>query len=356
MASRGRGEDDRFAHLCRGGPVERIRVHAGHSWGPMPLTVSGHVLDAEAGDLAVHLRYGFEDERSVEPGSRSDLESGPRRWVGINRLQAPLLADDAASLMGYVEFPQLRSDLTRELVNESIQALYLIWMSASARRAEDKGRGIPFDESLRQLNRIAEEAGPIGVWEGDIKEILNLGREIPGAVSGLRLEAAAGLAIPRHFHQVNAFMHFTPAGGEESLEVAVVWRDAGHEQTAVDLRLGDLPGRSRTEGTWSAVQEVFGPARTEEIQVAAEWLAAIERGAHEFVFVQTFHVVQRIMAAARTGQPPGGHQVVWNRSEGTRRSALAHLNQWVQEVYPQWAGPREARRQVRAPRTSDRRT
>jgi hypothetical protein len=140
------------------------------------------------------------------------------------------------------------------------------------------------------------------------------------------------------------------------LEVAVVWRDAGGEQTAVDLRLGDLPGRSPTEGTWNAVQEIFGPARTDAIQVAAEWLAAIERGAHEFVFVRTFHVVQRITAAARAGQPPGGHQVAWNRSEGTRRSALARLNLWVREVYPQWAGPRDGQSQIGTPRTSDRRT
>ena len=42
----------------------------------MPLTASGHVLDAEAGDLALHLWYGFEDERSLEPDSRDDLESG----------------------------------------------------------------------------------------------------------------------------------------------------------------------------------------------------------------------------------------------------------------------------------------
>jgi hypothetical protein len=350
-----RDEDDRFAHLCGGGPVDRIRIAAGHSWAPMPLTATGHVLDAEVGDLALHLRYGFEDERSMEPGSRHDLESGPRRWVGINGEQAPLLADDASSLMGYVEFPQLRSDISRELVNESIQALYLIWMSAAARRAGDKGRGIPMAESLRHLNRIAEEAGPIGAWEGDIKEILSLGREIPGAVSGLRLEPAHGLAIPRHFHQVNAYMHFTPAGGEESLEVGVEWRDAGGEQTAVDLRLGDLPGRSHTEGTWNVVQEIFGPARTEAIQVAAEWLAAIERGAHEFVFVRTFHVVQRIRAAARAGQPPGGDQVVWNRSEGTRRSALAHLNLWVRDVHPQWAGPLDGRGQGQVPRTSDRR-
>jgi hypothetical protein len=206
-----RDEDDRFGHLCGGGPIDRIRIAAGHSWAPMPITASGHVLDAEVGDLALHLRYGFEDERSMEPGSRNDLESGPRRWVGINGEQAPLLADDASSLMGYVEFPQLRSDMTRELVNESIQALYLIWMSAAARRAGDKGRGITMAESLRHLNRIAEEAGPIGTWEGDIKEILTLGREIPGAVSDLRLEPAHGLAIPRHFHQVNAYMHFTPA-------------------------------------------------------------------------------------------------------------------------------------------------
>ena len=188
-----------------------------------------------------------------------------------------------------------------------------------------------------------------------MKEILSLGLEIPGAVSGLRLEPANGLAMPRHFHEVNASMHFTPDGGKDSLELAVLWRDAGGGRAAVNLRLGDLPGGVRTEGSWSAVEEHFGRARTDAIQVAAEWLAAIERGAHEFVFAQTFHVVQRITAAARAGQPPGGDHVVRNRSEGTRRSALAHLNLWVQQVYPQWAGPHALRDQDRASRTSDRR-
>jgi hypothetical protein len=351
----GVADDDRFAHLCRGGGLERLEFRAGHLWAPIPLAVSGHVLDAEAGDLAVGLRYGFEDDRSEEPGSPEDLESGPRRWVTVNGAQAPLLADDAASLLGYVEFPQLRSDMTRELVNESIQALYLIWTAAAGRRAADKSRGIPYAESLLKLNRIAEAAGRMGAWEGDIKEVLGLGSELPGAISGLRLETAQGLAIPRHFHEVNAYMHFTPAGGDDSLEVAIVWRDTGGEQAAVDLRLAGLPDRARTEGSWNVVQEIFGPTRTQVIQVAAEWLAAVERGAHEFVFAQTFYVVQRIMAASRGGHSPGGDAVVWNRSEGTRRSALAHVNRWVADVCPQWAGLRAGNGPLdREPRTSDR--
>ena len=333
-----RADDERFAYLCRGGAMERVEIRAGHPWAPVPVAVRGHVLDADAGDLALDLRYGFEDDRSEEPGSREDLESGPRRWVRVNGSQAPLLADDASSLMGYVEFPQLKSDTTRELVNESIQALYLIWMAAAGRRAADKSRGIPCAESLRHLNRIAAAAGGIKAWEGDLKGVLRLGRDLPGAVSGLRLEPAQGLPIPRHFHEVNAFMHFTPDGGEDSLDVGVVWRDAGGERAAVDLRLGGLPDTARTKGSWSVVQEIFGPTRTQVIQVAAEWLAAVERGVHEFVFAQTFHVVQRILAATRAGQSPGGDEVVWNRSEGTRRSALAYVDLWVQDICPQWAG------------------
>jgi hypothetical protein len=348
-------DDDRFAHLCGGGALERVEIHSGHSWAPVPLGVYGHVLDAEAGDVALELRYGFEDDRSEEPASREDLEGGPRRWVRVNGTQAPLLADDASSLLGYVEFSHLRSDTTRELVNESIQALYLIWMAAAGRRAADKGRGVPYAESLRHLNRVAGAAGPTKAWEGDLKGVLSLGRELPGAVSGLRFEPAQGLPIPRHFHEVNAFMHFTPDGGEDALDVGVVWRDAGGDQAAVDLRLGGLPDRARTEGSWSVVREIFGPTRTQVIQVAAEWLAAVERGAHEFVFAQTFHVVQRILAATRAGRSPGGDEVVWNRSEGTRRSALAHVNLWVHDVCPHWAGlPPENGQGDRERRLSDR--
>ena len=331
-------DDDRFAYLCKGGALERVEIRAGHSWAPVPLTVSGHVLDPEVGDLALDLRYGFEDPRSEEPCTREDLEGGPRRWIRVNGTQAPLLPDDASSLMGYAEFPQLQSAMSRELLNESIQALYLIWIAAAGRRAADKNRAVPYAASLRHLNRLAAAACPIGAWEGDIKEVLGLGRELPGTVSGLRFKPAQGLTIPRHFHEVDAFMHFTPGGGEDSLEMAVVWRDAGGEQAAVDLQLGGLPGRACTEGNWKVVQEIFGPTRTQVIQVAAEWLAAVERGAHEFVFAQTFHVVQRIMAATRAGQSPGGEEVVWNRSEGTRRSTLAHVNLWVRDVCPQWVG------------------
>lgn len=351
----GRGaEDDRFTHLCKGGALAGIKIGAGHPWAPMPVTVSARVLDAEVGDVSLHLRYGFEDERSLEPGSRDDLESGPRRWVRVNGAQAPLLADDAASLMGYVEFPLLRSDITRELVNESIHALGLIWIASTARRAADKNRGIPFAETLSHLNSMAARAGHVGAWEGNIKEALSLGSEMQGAVSGLRFEPAGGLAVPRHFHEVDAFMEFTPAGGEDSLGVAVVWRDPGSEQLAVDLRLGELPERALAESSWADVGEFFGPARTEAIQAAAQWLAAIERGAHDFVFAQTFHVVQRIAAAARAGQSPGNDQVVWNRTAGTRRSALAHLNLWVREVDPLWAAVPPGSDPDQAPRASGR--
>jgi hypothetical protein len=52
-------DDERFARLCRRCALERIQIHTGPRRALAPLTVSGHVLDADAGDLALRLRYGF---------------------------------------------------------------------------------------------------------------------------------------------------------------------------------------------------------------------------------------------------------------------------------------------------------
>jgi hypothetical protein len=326
-------DDERFARLCGGGALERIRIHTGHRRALVPLTVSGHVLDADAGDLALRIRYGFEDEQSLEASSPEDRDAGARKWISVNATEAPLLADDASSVLGYSEFPKLNSETSRELVNEAIQALSAIWDAATARVNSDKSEHIPIAESLQRLNRLAREADPVGVWAKLMKDLLVPGREMRGTVSGLRFESARGLALPNHFHKVNVFLRFTPAGGDP-LEVAVIWRGAGDGTAALDVRLSDLPGNEWGGGSWTAVQAFFGPARTKAIQLAAEWLAVLEHGAHEFVFSETFPVVQRIEQASRAGLSPGGDEVVWYRAEGVRRSAVAHLNHWVCEVYP----------------------
>ncbi|MCU1532539.1 MAG: hypothetical protein JWO49_2110 [Arthrobacter sp.] len=299
----------------------------------MPLTVSGHVLDAELGDLALRLRYGFEDEKLLEASSPEDREAGARKWISVNGTEALLLADDASSVMGYSEFPKLNSETSRELVNEAIQALSSIWDAATARVNSDRSEHIPIAESLKRLNQIAREADPVGAWEKLMKDLLVHGQEMHGTVSGLRFESARGLPLPNHFHKVNVFLDFTPVGGEDPLDVAVIWRDAGDGTAALDVRLSNLPGSEAGDGSWNAVH-TFDPARTKAIQRAVEWLAVLEHGAHEFVFGETFPVVQRVDEAARAGLSPGGDEVVWCRAEGVRRSAVAHLNHWVREVYP----------------------
>jgi hypothetical protein len=44
-----------------------------------------------------------------------------------------MLADDASSVLGYSEFSEFKSETSRELVNEAIQALSSIWDAATAR-------------------------------------------------------------------------------------------------------------------------------------------------------------------------------------------------------------------------------
>ncbi|MCU1562961.1 MAG: hypothetical protein JWN05_1340 [Arthrobacter sp.] len=296
--------------------------------------MSARVLDADAGDLALGLRYGFEAEQSLEAGSPEDREAGARKWISVDGAEAPLLADDTSSVLGYWEFSELKSETSRELVNEAIQALSAVWDAARARLNRDRTEHIPIAGSLRRLNRIAREADLVGAWEKLMKDLLVRGRDTHGTVSGLRFESARGLALPNHFHKVNVFLRFTPGGGEAPLNLAVVWRDAGDGTAALDVRLSGLPGSGWGDGSWTAVQAFFGPARTKAIQLAAEWLAVLEHGAHEFVFGETFPVLQRIEEASRAGLSPGGDEVVWHRAGGVRRSAVADLNRWAREAYP----------------------
>jgi hypothetical protein len=208
-------DDERFARLCRRGALERIQIHTGPRRALAPLTVSGHVLDADAGDLALRLRYGFEEEQSLEASSPEDREAGPRKWISVNGTEAPMLADDASSVLGYSEFSEFKSETSRELVNEAIQALSSIWDAATAQVNSDKNEHIPITESLQRLNRIARDEDPVGAWEKLMKDLLVRGRDTHGTVSGLRFESARGLALPNHFHKVNVFLRFTPAGGED---------------------------------------------------------------------------------------------------------------------------------------------
>jgi hypothetical protein len=313
-------DDERFARLCRRGALERIQIHTGPRRALAPLTVSGHVLDADAGDLALRLRYGFEEEQSLEASSPEDREAGPRKWISVNGTEAPMLADDASSVLGYSEFSEFKSETSRELVNEAIQALSSIWDAATAQVNSDKNEHIPITESLQRLNRIARDEDPVGAWEKLMKDLLVRGRDTHGTVSGLRFESARGLALPNHFHKVNVFLRFTPAGGEDPLNLAVVWSDAGDGTAALGVRLSDLPCNEWSNGSWHAVQAFFGPARTKAIQLAAEWVAVLEHGAHEFVFGETFPVLQRIHEASRAGLSPGGDEVVWHRVAGSEEA------------------------------------
>ncbi|MEV5054332.1 hypothetical protein [Arthrobacter sp. LAR12-1-1.1] len=166
-----------------------------------------------------------------------------------------------------------------------------------------------------------------------MKDLLVRGLEMNGILSDVRFESAQGLALPNHFHKVNVYLRFTPAGSEDLVEAAVIWRDAGEGTAVLDAELSDLPGTEGRDGRRKAGQVRGGLARSRAIQLAIEWLAAIEHAAHEFVFSETFPVVQRIGEASHAGHSPGGPEVVWCRAEGVRSSALAHLNQWAREVY-----------------------
>jgi hypothetical protein len=323
-------DNQRFACLCRRGALERVQIHAGH-----PLAVSGHVLDPDVGDLVLRLRSGVEGGRLPEFNSRAGRqEAGTRKWISVNGVEALFLPDDASPFSGFAELPEFKTDTSRELVNEAMQALSSIWDAAAAQVDSDRSRHIPIAESLNRLNRIAREEDPVGAWEKLIKDLLIRGRDLTGNISDLRLESARGIALPNHFHKVNVFLRFTPAGGLKPVEVTAIWRDAGEGTAALDVGLSDLPDTGRFDGRGSAGHSRVDRTRSKAIQRATEWLAALEHAAHEFVFSETIPVVQRIAEASHAGHSPCGPEFVWRRAEGARRSALAHLNQWVREVYP----------------------
>jgi hypothetical protein len=323
-------DDQRFACLCRRGALERVQIHAGH-----PLTVSGHVLDPDVGDLVLRLRCRLEDGRLPDTDSRAeDREAGTRKWISVNGVEAPVLPEGASPFPGFSALPDFKNETSRELVNEAVQALSSIWDAAAAQVDSDRSRHIPIAESLNRLNRIAREEDPVGAWEKLIKDLLIRGRDLTGNISDLRLESARGIALPNHFHKVNVFLRFTPAGGQKPVEVTAIWRDAGDGTAALDVGLSGLPGTGGSDGRWSAGHARVDRSRSRAIQLATEWLAALEHAAHEFVFSETLPVVQRIAEASHASHSPCGPDFVWRRAEGARRSALAHLNQWVREVYP----------------------
>jgi hypothetical protein len=326
-------DDQRFARLCRRGALQRVQIHVGSPRVLAPFIVSGHVLDADVGDIALRLRYGFKDERSLQPGSGEDREFGPRQWISINGREAPLLADDASSILGYAEFPELKSDTSKELFNEAVQALSAIWEATTARVQSDRSQHVSISESVERLNRIAREEDPVRAWEPLLKDLLVRGRDAHGTTSGLRFESARGLALPNHFHKVNVFLRFTPAAGRYPAEVAVIWHDTGEGTAALDVvKLYDSASGEAGDGGPDAGGVLVDDSRMKAIQHATEWLAAVEHGAHEFVFDETFPVVQRLEEARRAGVPPGDDEVLWCRAEAVRSSAVAHLNHWAREV------------------------
>lgn len=333
-------DDETFAVICAGGALDQIEIRPGHPKAPVPLQVLGHVLDPDAGDLALRVRHGWANERSMTPSGQEELDAGTRIWVQLNGTEVPFLEDDASSLMGYAEFTDLTTDTSRELVNEAIQALMQIWLAASNRVNAEKLGGGSVSKSLKRLNRLAREASPIVAWEGLMRDLLLSGFKVPGKVSGLRFETARGLPLPAHFHKVNIHLHFQPDGGDESLGLALIWSDVGDgDGAALDSSITELPAATGLSGDdWGSVQAFFGPTRVSAIEEVTNWLAMLEHNAHEFVFSQSFPVVQRLEAADQVGLPPGGALVVWHRADAVRRSAVARLNRWAGEYYPEIGG------------------
>jgi hypothetical protein len=321
-------DDRRFARLCGRGGLDRVQIHAGCS-----LTVSGHLLDPDLGDLELQLRFGPGVRPQADAGGPRGRDAGIRKWISLNGVEAPLLSDDASTVLGYGEFPALRSESSRELVNEAIQALSSIWDEATKQVDYDTNRHIPPAESVTRLNRIAREEDPVGAWEQLLKDLLVRGPGRNATVAGLRFESAQGLALPNHFHKVNVYLRFAPPGSDALVNAAAIWRDAGEGTARLEVGLSDSPCTVRYDRRRQRHPAHGDPASAKAIQVASEWLAAIEHAAHEFVFNETFPVVQRIAEATFEGHAPGGPEVVWCRAEGVRSSALAHLNQWVREVY-----------------------
>jgi hypothetical protein len=320
--------EQQFARLCRRGVLAHVQIRAGH-----PLTVSGHVLDPRLGDLVLRIRLGPEDEDLPEASHPTDGEPDMRKWVSVNGIQAPLLPNDGSIVPVISPFPELATEMSRDLVNEAVQALSSIWDAAAARVESDRSRHIQPARSLKRLNRIAQEEDLVRAWAKLIKGLLIRGVDLNGKVSSLRFEPASGLVLPNHFHKVNVFLRFIPAGGREVVAIGAVWRDAGGVAAALDVEPCDEPVTGRDLGHGDTDSVLTSPARSGAIQDAREWLAAVEHGAHEFVYGVTLPVVQRISEAPYAGHLPDGPEMMWRRAAGARSCALAHLNRWAREVF-----------------------
>lgn len=254
-----------------------------------------------------------------------------QKWISVNGVQAPLLANDGPTGLRYTAIPEL--GMSKGLVNEAVQALSAIWDAAAVRVERDKSRHIQPAESLKRLNRIAGEEDMVRAWEMLIKDLLIRGLDLNGSISRLRFEPALGLVEPNHFHKVNVSLRFAPAGAGKVVDIGAVWRDAGGVAAALDVELCDAPGTERALGRGDSDSIPANPARSEAIQLAREWLAALEHGAHEFAYSVILPVVQHIPATPYSGQSPGGPESTWRRAEEARSSALAHLNRWAREVF-----------------------
>lgn len=276
----------------------------------------------------------------MTPADQNEQDAGTRIWVRLNGTEAPFLDDDAASLAGYQEFQELTTDTSRELVNEAIQGLMQIWLAASNRVNSEHLSGGTVSASLKRLNRVARKKSPIVEWEELMRGLLSDGRSLPGKVSGLLYETAEGLALPGHTHKVNVRLHFQPDGSEDRIGLAVIWSDLGDGAgAALDSSIFDLPTAADvSHPSWGSVRAFFGPAGSKAIEEATDWLSLLEKNGHEFVFSQCFPVVQRLEVAAQAGVPTGGDLVIWNRVDGVRRSAVARLNLWAGEYYPEAPG------------------
>ena len=157
------GDDERFARLCRRGAGAfsftsamdgRWRRSRCRRTSSMPMPATLRWASGMASKPNSHWRRAARRTGKPEHGSGS-----------ASTAEAPLLADDASSVLGYSEFSELKSETSRELVNEAIQALSSVWDAARARLNRDRTEHIPIAGSLRRLNRIAREADPVGAWE-----------------------------------------------------------------------------------------------------------------------------------------------------------------------------------------------
>jgi hypothetical protein len=115
-------DDERFARLCRCGALERIQIHAGHRRALAPLTVSAHVLDADAGDLALRLRYGSKTnnlwKRAARRTGKPERGSGSASMARKRHYWLTMLLP----FWGIRSFLNSRVRRPGKLVNEALQA------------------------------------------------------------------------------------------------------------------------------------------------------------------------------------------------------------------------------------------